>query len=95
MADSPPITAADLVRELRRKGAIQGLVMVMLLAEDESRAQAEVKAQRIADAITNNGLSMALAGRHLGKPVTFEQAYAHVFGRDLTGKPIKAKGRRG
>jgi hypothetical protein len=80
---APPITAADLVRELQRKGALPKTPgVVMNFNEDD-----------VVYAITANHLSTAIVPS-TRPPLTFSAAYAHIFQRDLEGRPVR-KGRRG
>lgn len=44
----------------------------------------------VADAIRIHGLESVIAGRHLGKPVTFEAAFTEVFGQGLDGRVQRA-----
>jgi hypothetical protein len=77
------LTAADLYIALAQKGVIN----------DDSFIAGTTPADEYARLITNNGLATAVAGKHLGKVVTFSAAYAHIFQRDLEGRPVR-KGRR-
>lgn len=44
----------------------------------------------VADAIRIHGLESVIAGRHLGKPVTFSRAFEVVFGAQLSKRKCKA-----
>jgi hypothetical protein len=79
------LTAADLVLALRVKVHAAGYLLRL--------RGIEATAEEAREAITTHHLSTAIVPG-TKPPLTFSAAYAHIFQRDLEGRPVR-KGRRG
>jgi hypothetical protein len=76
---APPLTAADLFRAICVK--LNAVANVLDAVEPEN----------IAAWIRDNHLSTAIVPG-TKPPLTFSAAFAHIFQRDLEGRPVRRKG---